>query len=123
MTIHNMKLFDQNFEDIKNGEKTREYRLNDEKRQKIKVGDYIEFRRVDNQDEKFFVQVVGLCIYKDFFSMYDDFFEKDFEETYDDIQSVVNDTYNFFTKEDERKYGGIIIKVKLVNDQIARLLV
>ena len=41
--IHTMKLDAEPFEKIKNGSKTVELRLFDEKRQKIKPGDIIEF--------------------------------------------------------------------------------
>jgi ASC-1-like (ASCH) protein len=41
--LHQMKLQPNPFEQIKNGSKTLELRLNDEKRQLIKVGDEIEF--------------------------------------------------------------------------------
>ena len=41
--IHRMNLDSNPFEMIKNGTKTIELRLNDDKRRKIKVGDYIIF--------------------------------------------------------------------------------
>lgn len=40
---HTMKLKEDPFERMKNGTKTIEFRLYDEKRRKIKVGDEIEF--------------------------------------------------------------------------------
>lgn len=41
--IHQMKLVDAPFELIRSGQKTIELRLNDEKRQIIKIGDFIVF--------------------------------------------------------------------------------
>ena len=41
--IHNMKLNESPFERIKNGTKTIEFRLYDEKRRQIKIGDKIVF--------------------------------------------------------------------------------
>jgi len=41
--LHQMKLQPSPFEKIKNGSKTIEVRLNDEKRQLLKVGDEIQF--------------------------------------------------------------------------------
>ena len=46
-----MKLQDRPFKSIKNGTKTIEMRLNDEKRSKIKINDLIEFTNVMT-DEK-----------------------------------------------------------------------
>ena len=43
--LHKMKLNKSPFERIKNGTKTIEFRLFDEKRQQIKVGDKIEFSK------------------------------------------------------------------------------
>ena len=41
--LYKMKLNESPFERIKNGTKTIEFRLYDEKRQQVKVGDQIEF--------------------------------------------------------------------------------
>ena len=48
--LHKMKLQESPFERIKNGTKTVEFRLYDEKRSKIKIGDQIEIIVVDNTD-------------------------------------------------------------------------
>ena len=42
--IHKMKLNENPFERIKNGTKTVEFRLYDEKRQQIKIGNKINYR-------------------------------------------------------------------------------
>ena len=43
--LHKMKLKESPFERIKNGTKTIEFRLYDEKRKQIKIGDKIEFSK------------------------------------------------------------------------------
>lgn len=43
---HIMKLYESNFEDLKSGKKKREYRLNDEKRKLVRVGDTIRFLKL-----------------------------------------------------------------------------
>ena len=45
--MHKMRLVDFAFKAIRDGKKDVEVRLNDEKRQLIKVGDLIEFQNVD----------------------------------------------------------------------------
>ena len=50
--LHKMKLNESPFERIKNGTKTIEFRLYDEKRQQIKVGDKIEFSKLPDLQEK-----------------------------------------------------------------------
>ncbi len=55
--IHKMKLNKSPFERIKNGTKTIEFRLYDEKRQQIKVGDKIEFSKLPDLQEKLLVDI------------------------------------------------------------------
>ena len=50
--IHNMKLQPEPLEMIKSGQKTYELRLWDAKRQKISVGDTIEFLSLRNKRDK-----------------------------------------------------------------------
>ena len=61
--IHEMKLNESPFERIKNGTKTIEFRLYDEKRKKVKIGDKIEFSKLPDLQEKILVDV--LDIYRD----------------------------------------------------------
>ena len=49
---HTMKLKEDPFERMKNGTKTIEFRLYDEKRRKIKVGDEIEFFKLPKLQER-----------------------------------------------------------------------
>jgi len=58
--IHKMKLNEEPFEKIKNGTKTVEFRLYDEKRKQIKVGDKIEFSRLPELQEILLVDVLEL---------------------------------------------------------------
>lgn len=59
--LHKMKLQEDPFERIKNGTKTVEFRLYDEKRQSIQIGDEIEFSRLPELQEKEY-GVVGIKI-------------------------------------------------------------
>ena len=58
--IHKMKLNENPFERIKNGTKTVEFRLYDEKRQQIKIGDKIEFSKLPDLQKKLLVDVIEL---------------------------------------------------------------
>lgn len=49
---HSMKLNAEPFEAIRNHKKTVEIRLNDEKRQKVKIGDTIVFTNIDDSEKK-----------------------------------------------------------------------
>ena len=74
--LHKMKLNESPFERIKNGTKTIEFRLFDEKRQQIKVGDQIEFSKLPDLQEKLLVDVSKL--YRE------DTFEELFKKLYND---------------------------------------
>ena len=58
--LHKMKLQEDPFERIKNGTKTVEFRLYDEKRQTIQIGDEIEFSKLPELQEKLIVKVIDL---------------------------------------------------------------
>ena len=123
--LHKMKLNKSPFEKIKNGTKTIEFRLFDEKRQQIKVGDQIEFSKLPDLQEKLLVNVSKL--YRE------DTFEKLFKKLYNDekeIKRKVESMHQYYSQEEEKEYGVIGIKImfqkysvryvynKLVRDKI-----
>ena len=68
--LHHMKLQSSPFEKIKNGSKTIELRLNDEKRQQVQTGDFIEFSCLDNLDDKIQTRVTALHHFSTFAELY-----------------------------------------------------
>ena len=64
--LHKMKLQLSPFEKIKSGSKTIELRLYDEKRQKVKIGDFIEFTCLDDATQKIQTKVTALHRYSSF---------------------------------------------------------
>ena len=108
--LHKMKLFEDPFENIKNGTKTVEFRLFDEKRQKIKVGDQIEFSKLPDLKEKIVVNVDGL--YRE------DTFEKLLRKFYNDeeIKSIIKVIHEIYSPEQEKTYGALGIKISLKYD-------
>ena len=58
--LHKMRLNESPFERIKNGTKTIEFRLYDEKRSQIKIGDKIEFSKLPELQETILVEVLEL---------------------------------------------------------------
>lgn len=111
--IHKMKLNESPFERIKNGTKTIEFRLFDEKRQQIKVGDKIEFSKLPNLQEKLLVDVIEL--YRD------DSFEALFRKIYFNEEEIIRKTksmYNIYSPEKEQQYGVLGIKIKINIDNL-----
>lgn len=68
--LHKMKLRIEPFEKIKNGSKTIELCLNDEKRQLVQVGDVIEFSMLENLKETITVRVTALHRFDSFNELY-----------------------------------------------------
>ena len=110
--IHRMKLNESPFERIKNGTKKIEFRLYDEKRQQIKIGDQIEFSKLPDLQEKLLVDVIEL--YKE------NTFEDLFRKLYSDEEEIVRKAesmHEFYSIEKEQQYGvlGIGIKINVDN--------
>ena len=106
--LHKMKLNESPFERIKNGTKTIEFRLNDEKRQQIKIGDKIEFSKLPNLQEKLLVDVVEL--YRE--NTFENLFRKLYTDE-DEINMKVKSMYKYYSLEEEKKYGVLGIKIKI----------
>lgn len=92
---HYMQLNRDPFERIKAGLKNMEVRLNDEKRQKLSIGDRIIFNLRDS-DESIETEILDLLV------------RKNFKEITD------ADMSKYYSKEDEEKYGIVGIKIKLI---------
>ena len=107
---HEMKLNNEPFECIKNGTKTLELRLNDEKRKLLTVGDYIEFtNRVIN--EKLLVEVIDLFKYNSFEELYKHFNKIEMGYSINE-EANPKDMENYYSKEEQEKYGVLGIKIK-----------
>ena len=78
--LHKMKLQEDPFERIKNGTKTVEFRLYDEKRQTIQIGDEIEFSKLPELQEKLLVKVIDLYKEKSFEKLFKKVFVGEDEE-------------------------------------------
>ena len=114
---HEMGLFPENFENVKRGKKQREYRMYDDKRRKIKIGDTITFINTQTQETVVVVvDVINMHLYKDFKTCYTDFWEQDFSNRGQPLEQIIENTYNnWWSKELEEKYGCVVIDIKLAN--------
>jgi ASC-1-like (ASCH) protein len=107
-----MKLQPFPFDKIKEGRKTIEVRLYDEKRRDIKIGDIIEFKKEPEQTETVKAEVMGLLNYKTFTDLASDFPTNYFGHP--DKGDLLKSIYTFYTKEQEEKYTVLGIKIKLI---------
>ena len=111
--MHYMKLHNDPFNLIKSGTKTIELRLNDLKRQKIKVGDLIEFtNRVT--DEKMLVRVIDLIKFNSFSDLYKNFSKVSMGYR-EDEDANPSDMELYYSLEEQEKYGVLAIKIEMID--------
>ena len=105
-----MKLRESPFERIKNGTKTVEFRLYDEKRSKIKIGDQIEFSKLPDLQETILVDVLDL--YRE--DTFENLFKKLFTDE-DEIKKKTKSMYQNYSPDEEKQYGVVGIKISLIS--------
>ena len=109
---HNMKLKNTPFEKIKNGKKTMELRLYDEKRKLLNIGDTITFTNMENSEE-LTVKVIGLHRFDSFKDLYNNIDKKLIG--YDENEVVdPNHMNEYYSIEEQKKYGVLAIEIELI---------
>lgn len=110
--VHSMHLNHQPFIKIQDGTKTIEMRLNDEKRQQIKVGDQIQFDD-RSTNELCVVKVVNLHHFSSFQELYKKFDKEVLGYEKEEVAKP-EDMEQYYPKEEQEKYGVVGIEVKLL---------
>lgn len=109
MNVHQMRLHPEPFDKIKNGSKTIEIRLNDEKRQSIEIDDVIEFSLRPEPENIVRAEVTNLAIFKTFEKAYAAYPAEEYgAKTQDEWESM----YQYYSREDEKKSGILAIQVE-----------
>ncbi len=112
---HEMKLRAIYFNKIKNGSKIYEIRLNDEKRSIIDVGDLIEFKKEPELSETLLTEVKDLVYFESFEEMAKTLPLEKIGFENETIQETIDVYHQFYSVEDEQKYGVVAIKVQVFN--------
>ena len=109
--VHNMKLHSSPFEMIKNGEKTIELRLFDEKRQQIKTGDKIVFTN-NTTEETLNTTVVKLHRFDSFEELYKSLPLLKCGYTTENVYNAKSsDMEQYYSVEEQNKYGVVGIEL------------
>ena len=112
---HYMNLWDDSFQAIKEGWKTVEMRLNDEKRAAISVGDVIEFTNTTTQ-ENISCKVKNIYKYVDFHELYQNHNKLSIGYK-EDENANPDDMLLYYTKEQIAKYGVVGIELDILNKE------
>lgn len=110
--IHIMKLQPQYYNYIKNGTKEYEIRLNDEKRKKIKKGDFIQFQEEPLLEEKIIVKVDDVLHYDNFNKLLNDINIELLADSSVTKEKLNNALEKFYPIEEQNKYGVVAIKLR-----------
>ena len=111
---HSMQLQPAPFEMIRDGTKTIELRLFDEKRKKIRIGDTILFTNTASK-ETIRVKVLELLVFDSFETLYNQLPLLDCGYTEDDVDTASPDDMNaYYPKEMQQEYGVVGIRVALL---------
>ena len=113
---HSMKLNPAPYAAIKTGKKNIELRLNDEKRQLVKVGDTITFSNTAIPDLKLYTKVKALHHAPSFIELFAAIplsvcgFNPDLS-----VEEAANEMRHYYSEEEEIKYGALGIEVELID--------
>lgn len=112
---HYMKLAPEPFEKILSGLKTVELRLNDEKRQKIRVGDIIVFYNVQQPDQSLAAKVTNLHNFATFADLYLNLpLEKCGYLPERKSSAKYTDMYKYYSEEEEKRFGVLGIEISIL---------
>ncbi len=112
--IHNMKLKEWPFKAVKNGTKTIEMRLYDDKRHQIKIGDQILFTEYNGTDTVL-VEVVNLHLCPSFADLYEKFDKVSLGYAENEIAKP-EDMTMFYPIEEQKQFGVVGIEIKKVDE-------
>lgn len=115
MKNHMMYLKPSPFKMIREGTKTIELRLYDEKRKMISVGDVITFINTENPDDAISVSVVNLFVFDSFDELYKNLPLVECGYTKEDIgKASPRDMEKYYSKEMQQQYGVVGIKISRI---------
>lgn len=115
MKNYDMRLQEEPFENIVKGVKKIEYRLNDEKRKELRIGDTITFYKRPLEQESITVIITDLKYYDNLLDMYEATFEIDFKDRYENPQAVVDDT-PYYSEEEIEECGCVAIHFEKIHN-------
>lgn len=90
---------------IKAGKKKHEYRLNTPDRRSLSIGDQITLVFNENPKHTLVVTITDISIHPNWLDALKDYWKEDFEELFDNLDSLINECNKFYSPEQVREYG------------------
>ena len=114
MTLYKMKLNSEPFDMIKQGQKTIELRLNDEKRRQVQVGDQIIFEHSNDLTQTIQVDVIALHPFPSFEELYQTLPLLECGYTSNNVEAASpEDMEAHYSLEQQAHYGVLGIEISL----------
>lgn len=118
ISVHNMNLDSCWFDKIKEGSKTIEMRLNDERRQSIQIGDEIIFTNNSQRNRHIRVRVINIHRFDSFKELYEALPLEKCGYTKDNVsEAKPEDMERYYSKEQQKKYGVLGIEIIFIEEQ------
>ena len=112
---HTMNLYPSPFFMIKNGVKTIELRLYDEKRRKIVSGDTIRFYNSENMNETVLTKVLEIYVFNTFDELYKELPLLECGYTENDIcDASAKDMDKYYPPERQKQFGVVGIRIAVI---------
>lgn len=109
--MHRMSVKEKYYNLLKSGKKNIELRLFDDKRQKIKIGDYIEFSNDADIDDKFSAKVIELHKASDFKSLCS---KIDIQQAgFSSQDDLLNTLEEFYSIQRQKEFGVVGIEITI----------
>jgi ASC-1-like (ASCH) protein len=113
---HFMKLYSTPFNQIRDGNKKYELRLNDLKRQKLHIGDEIEFSNIDNPDQHILCRIIELNKYPSFDVLYKSLPLLECGYTNETVSEArAEDMLTYYSEEQQKTWGVLGIKISVIS--------
>lgn len=110
--LHELRLQNEPFHNIRRGIKKVETRLRDEKRQHIHIWDTIIFIHREYPEQKIETRVIDLFFYPTFNEMFQDLHTQ--YRSWYTRNELENSMTQYYSPEDEKKYGVVGIKIEYI---------
>ena len=108
-----MKLMTKYFDYIKFGSKRIELRLNDEKRQNIKIGDEIIFEELADNPRYLKAKVINLYYENNFNDLIEKYDIELFADKHTIKKELIKLLNSIYSQEEQKKYGIVGIRIEL----------
>jgi ASC-1-like (ASCH) protein len=115
--LYQMKLHEESFGRVQSGQKTLELRVFDEKRQRLNLGDRVEFANAADLSQTVRTEIVGLLRYNALSDLIDDMPAAylGFEEN--EKRYIKESMFEIYTPEEEKQYGVLGIRIRLAEKE------